>query len=112
LISHVTSASSLRSSFAGLKKEKRDFIAHKNVSDGAARGRGHDTSCPYAARPNTPWERGEEKSRSLHCAAGARVRERRKKPAAPVGMTVAEGMGRYVGLPIGVGTGAAPRKSL
>jgi hypothetical protein len=29
----------------------------------------------------------EDKSRSLHCAASARVRERKKKPAAPVGMT-------------------------
>ncbi len=32
----------------------------------------------------------KKRSRSLHCAAGARVRERRKKPAAPVGMTGAE----------------------
>jgi hypothetical protein len=29
----------------------------------------------------------EDESRSLHCAVGARVRERKKKPAAPVGMT-------------------------
>jgi hypothetical protein len=28
------------------------------------------------------------KERSLHCAAGARIRERRKKPTASVGMTV------------------------
>ena len=28
-----------------------------------------------------------DKSRSLRCAAGARIREREKKPAAPVGMT-------------------------
>src|SRR4029077_7032464 len=34
--------------------------------------------------------------RSLHCAAGAHVRERRKKPAAPVGMTKG-GVGYYVG---------------
>jgi hypothetical protein len=32
-------------------------------------------------------KRREEEERSLHCAAGARVRERRKKPTAPVGMT-------------------------
>jgi hypothetical protein len=31
--------------------------------------------------------KNEDESRSLHCAAGARVRERKKKPAAPVGMT-------------------------
>ena len=29
----------------------------------------------------------KDKSRSLRCAAGARIRERKKKPAAPVGMT-------------------------
>ncbi len=34
--------------------------------------------------------------RSLHYAAGARVRERRKKPATPVEMTVV-GWGGYVG---------------
>ena len=39
---------------------------------------------------NRNWKLEERirRSRSLHCAAGARVRERRKKPAAPVGMTI------------------------
>jgi hypothetical protein len=35
----------------------------------------------------------EPRSRSLHYAADARVRERRKKPAAPVGMTEKEEAG-------------------
>jgi hypothetical protein len=59
---------------------------------------------PYKGKEHAPFPAGPEstigrlganegewgrrsKSRSLHCAAGARVREQRKKPAAPVGMT-------------------------
>src|SRR4029077_9921089 len=42
--------------------------------------------------------RGGARKRSLHCAAGAHVRERRKKPAAAVGMTEGGG-GYYVGAP-------------
>jgi hypothetical protein len=46
-------------------------------------------------RKNGVW--GSRRSRSLHYAAGARVRERRKKPAAPVGMTMGVVAIRYVG---------------
>jgi hypothetical protein len=48
-------------------------------------------------RDGTGCDEEERKSRSLHCAAGARVRERRKKPAAPVGMTVRVATSRNVG---------------